>query len=140
VAGAFRIGGGIHAFRWTETGGIEDLGGPTGQWGVWGEATGINDEGLVVGWSKLSDVDFRALLWDADGRMSDLNDMLDDSSAGWTLASAQGINNLGQIVGYGLLDGQTRAFLLTPVPEPSSLLALVCGLAGLGGAVRRRRS
>jgi len=139
VAGAFRIDGGMHAFQWTETGGMEDLGGPTGQFGVWGEATDINDSGLVVGWSKLSDVDFRALLWDGDGQMSDLNDLLDESGAGWTLTSAQAINNLGQIAGVGLHNGQSRAFILNPIPEPSSFLALGVGLLGGAGVIRRRR-
>ncbi|NIR03362.1 MAG: PEP-CTERM sorting domain-containing protein, partial [Gemmatimonadales bacterium] len=105
----------------------------------WGEATDINDSGQVVGWSKLSDTNFRALLWDADGGMSDLNDLLDGSATGWTLASAEGINNLGQIAGVGFHDGQVRAFLLTPVPEPSSALAVLYGLGGLGGLTWRRR-
>lgn len=138
VAGAFRIDGGIHAFRWTETGGMEDLGGPTGEFGVWGEATDINDSGMVVGWSKLSHLDFRALVWDENGQMSDLNDLLDESGAGWTLTSAQAINNLGQIAGTGFYDGQTRACMLNPVPEPSSLLALGAGILGLVGIIRKK--
>jgi len=31
------------------------------------------------------------------------------------------INDAGQITGYGVLNGQTRAFLLTPVPEPPAM-------------------
>ena len=138
VVGAFGLAGEIHAFRWTEGGEIEDLGGPNGQFGVWGEATDINDSGLVVGWSKFSDVYFRALLWDGDGQMSDLNDLLDESGTGWTLASAEAINNLGQITGTGLYDGQTRAFILNPIPEPSSLLALGAGILGLVGIIRKK--
>jgi len=139
VAGAFRIDGGIRAFRWTETGGMEDIGGPTGQLGVWGEATDINDSGLVVGWSKLSDSDVHALLWDGDGQMSDLNDLLDESGGGWTLEFARSVNNLGQIVGAGSHYGVSRAFLLDPVPEPSSLLLLGSGVLATTGMIRRKR-
>src|SRR6185503_7829555 len=38
--------------------------------------------------------------------------------SGWTLISARGINNQGQIVGFGTHNGQTRAFLLTPSQPP----------------------
>ena len=49
------------------------------------------------------------------GTMIDLNSLV-DSAAGWTLVLAGGINNSGQIVGYGTTpDGNTRAFLLTPI-------------------------
>lgn len=140
VAGSFRTGGGIHAFRWTESGGIEDLGGPSGQWGVWGEGVGINDAGQVVGWSKLADDTFRGLLWEPNGDMLDLNDLLDESGAGWTLASAQGINNLGQIAGIGFHNGQMRAFVLNPVPEPSSLTGLLGGVSAIAGVAFRRRN
>jgi probable HAF family extracellular repeat protein len=38
--------------------------------------------------------------------------------SGWTLASANGINDRGQIVGYGIgpLPNGPHAFLLTPAP------------------------
>jgi probable HAF family extracellular repeat protein len=56
------------------------------------------------------------------------------------LLSAEGINDRGQIVGYGSFDGQTRAFLLTPtaVPEPSGLALL--GVGALAVAMSLRRS
>jgi hypothetical protein len=43
--------------------------------------------------------------------MIDLNTLIPDD-AGWDLISASGINNRGEIVGYGLLDGRFRAFVL----------------------------
>ena len=39
------------------------------------------------------------------------------AGSGWNLRSAEGINADGAIVGYGTFGGNTRAFLLTPVPE-----------------------
>jgi probable HAF family extracellular repeat protein len=57
----------------------------------------------------------RAFLW-IDGALRDLNDFLPDE-AGWTLLEARHVNNRGQIVGYGLLNGAERAFLLTPTDQ-----------------------
>lgn len=54
--------------------------------------------------------------------MWDLNSLLDESGAGWTLASAQGINNLGQIIGTGFHDGRMAAFILNPVPDSCDYL------------------
>lgn len=45
--------------------------------------------------------------------MVDLNDLI-PANSGWYLEATTGINNRGQIVGYGLHGGQQRAFLLTP--------------------------
>jgi hypothetical protein len=38
------------------------------------------------------------------------------AGSGWTLLVAGGINNLGQINGYGIHNGNYRGFLLTPAP------------------------
>jgi probable HAF family extracellular repeat protein len=43
-----------------------------------------------------------------------LNDLIPRDSD-WTLESARGINDRGQIVGQGQHHGQERAFLLTPI-------------------------
>ena len=45
--------------------------------------------------------------------MSDLNTLI-NPSLGWTLQYAKGINDSGQIVGYGLVGGTMTAYLLTP--------------------------
>ncbi len=52
-------------------------------------------------------------LYDDQGVMTDLNALL-PSDSGWELQYATDINNRGQIVGWGLHDGNTRAFVLTP--------------------------
>ncbi|MBL8765309.1 MAG: hypothetical protein JNM07_13680 [Phycisphaerae bacterium] len=59
-----------------------------------------------------------------------------DPSLGWNLLGAFGINNAGQICGYGVLNGATHAYLLTPVPAPGP--ALLLGLGALAAARRRR--
>ncbi len=48
------------------------------------------------------------------GKIQDLNALIPRDSD-WTLESARGINDRGQIVGQGQHHGQERAFLLTPV-------------------------
>jgi hypothetical protein len=45
--------------------------------------------------------------------MVDLNSVIDPGS-GWVLESARGVNNSGQIAGYGTFEGRTRAFRLSP--------------------------
>jgi probable HAF family extracellular repeat protein len=79
-------------------------------------AYAINNAGKVVGESLYlaSERSFsRAVLWD-NNSVKDLNKLIPPNS-GWKLRRANDINDRGQIVGYGEINGQTRAFLLTPV-------------------------
>jgi len=71
------------------------------------EAFGINDSTAIVGTS-----DAHAFLW-TQGKMLDLNACL-PAASGWTLEEARAINNRGQIVGSGRMQGQEHMFLLTP--------------------------
>jgi uncharacterized protein (TIGR03437 family) len=99
-------------------------------------ALGINNSGWVVGFSTTNTPDFslqlaaifypaastyQAFLY-ANGQMYNLNTLLANGT-GWNLSFATAINNAGQIVGTGLVQGpsgspQQHAFLLTPVPAP----------------------
>ena len=102
----------------------EDSGSPTDPVYAWG----LNNKGQIVGRS-----DIHAVIWSYDGTPLDLATRLDQSGAGWSLREAKGINDFGQIVGYGQydLDGNgviqpiTRGFLLTPIPALS--VALTAG-------------
>lgn len=53
-------------------------------------------------------------LSDSGVQMQDLNAQINPAS-GWNLQEGTAINNVGQIVGTGLLGNQTHGFLLTPV-------------------------
>jgi hypothetical protein len=46
-------------------------------------------------------------------RLRDLNGLI-PANSGWELTQATGINDAGQITGYGTFQGETHAFLLTP--------------------------
>jgi probable HAF family extracellular repeat protein len=92
-------------------------------------ARAINNAEQVVGYSNPSyftPSDKRAFIYDSV--MHDLNNLI-PAGSGWVLSEANDINDAGQIVGNGLLNGQERAFLLTPVKpllltEPGSVKTL----------------
>ncbi|MFA7238423.1 MAG: hypothetical protein WC058_16320 [Phycisphaeraceae bacterium] len=86
-------------------------------------ASGINNLGNVVGKAQVVGDIYHAFLY-SDSMMADLNDCI-ASGSGWLLQNAVDINDVGQIVGVGINpQGQTRAFLLTPIPEPTSDVSL----------------
>lgn len=76
------------------------------------EAYGVDEKGRIVGTSWVPGEGPHAVVW-IDGQLLDLNDRIEQGSE-WTLQYARAINASGQIVGYGRLQGHTRAFLLTP--------------------------
>ncbi|MBA3246986.1 MAG: DUF3466 family protein [Pyrinomonadaceae bacterium] len=92
-------------------GSLSDLGTLPG--GSQSFAYGINNLGQVVGASNSAATTLRAFLY-SGGEMQDLNSLIPTQS-GWTLTEARDINDAGQVVGTGLVNGQQRAFLLTPV-------------------------
>jgi probable HAF family extracellular repeat protein len=116
-----------HAFLYDGT--MHDLGVVAGFVSSFGY--GINASAEIVG-AASNGVTSHAFL-DYQGRMVDLNSLV-GNLGGWTLESAVAINDSGSIVGYGTLNGGTanEAFLLTPVPEPSTFVLLLLGAIGLG--------
>ena len=79
----------------------------------YGEIYGINAQGVMVGimWNDAQEE--RAFVFDAAGGVQDLNALV-DPALGWTLQFARDVNDAGQIVGSGTVDGVAREFLLSP--------------------------
>ncbi|HEX8707045.1 MAG TPA: FG-GAP-like repeat-containing protein [Pyrinomonadaceae bacterium] len=106
---------------------MQDLGSLGDQGGA---PAGINSAGEIVGTYVPTGAPGRAFIY-SGGALTDLNTLIPANSE-WVLNSATDINNTGQIVGLGTVNGDLdnpHAFLLTPIDaaafsitvEPSSL-------------------
>ncbi len=139
VAGNTSSGTNIRqAVRWTFDGSAYALEALGSMGRTFSEAKAINDAGQIVGFvTNISGSPQRAFLYQA-GAMVDLNTFIDVAS-GFTLATAEGINDRGDIVGWGMVGGQNRAYMLQAIPEPSSAALLLAGLLGAGLWRARRR-
>ncbi len=103
----------FHAFLYKNAQ-LTDIGPSTGN----SRASDINNAEVVIGTfgtGDLSEFDTsaRAFVYTASQLRRDLNALI-PATSGWVLAAAEGINQGGQIVGYGVKGGNTHAFLLDP--------------------------
>ena len=132
VGSSTTANGETHAFLTDANSAIDatdDLGTLGGGFSI---AYSINELGLVVGDSELADGSDHAFLYDGTA-LFDLNTLI-TGDIDLVLTSARGINENGQIAATGFFaDTRTsRAVLLTPVPEPASMLGLLAFGAGAG--------
>lgn len=133
IVGSSDVGLYFHAFFY-ENGAMQDLGTlPGRQTSI---AVAINNFGQIIGNSYLNAFSGGSPFIYQSGTMYDLNDLINPLS-GWVLNSAMDINDAGQIVGVGMISGQSRAFLLTPVPEVHSAFA-ICASFMIIAALRLR--
>jgi probable HAF family extracellular repeat protein len=115
VGWACPASGATHAFLYS--GGVMlDLGTLGGSTSV---AVAVNSSAQVVGYSTTADGTQDAFLY-SGGVMIDLNSLL-PANAGWILTQANAINDSGQIVGMGTINGQQHAFLMDTQPSITSL-------------------
>ena len=124
----------ILAFLWTPGGTDGDPSNPQMKTlgtlgGVGSQVYNMNDYGEVVGSSETLLGDRHAFLY-TNGAITDLNDMF-LPGFGEVLTIAQDINNRGQIV--------SRQYLLTPIPEPISLIFFGTGVVGVFGFVAKKK-
>jgi probable HAF family extracellular repeat protein len=102
------------AFAWSRARGLQLLQTPSDV-GT-SNAVAVNDDGQMVGSAQIGKESvglpvFHAIEWQ-NGKFCDLNKLLPRGS-GWELISASAINSNGEILGNGVHNGASRAFLLT---------------------------
>ncbi len=127
------IGVDLHAFVYDGT--MHDLG-TLG--GPYANGYAINNRGDVTGESTLLTGYGAAFLYMSETGMVDLNTLISQKS-GWNLTIGRGINDAGQITGYGFFGDEIHGFLLTPVPEPGALGVLAVAAAAASCRRGRRR-
>jgi probable HAF family extracellular repeat protein len=108
----------VHAFL-SAQGVMKDLG-TLG--GTTSEATSVNSSGYVTGTSTNQAGYVRAFVYTPAIGIRDLNDLI-PSGTGWVLTEGISIADDGSIVGNGYLNGEQRAFLLTPTNCPAASCA-----------------
>jgi probable HAF family extracellular repeat protein len=114
--GTFGLAG-THAFLW-EDGAMTDLGTLPGSeisfgWDINADGVVAGSAGAIEPPADPNQVALLAVIWQ-DGKIVNLNDLI-PADSGWVLTTAYGINDAGQIVGYGYNKGRQRGFVLTPI-------------------------
>ena len=130
VVGVFDSQGGLGAFAWDASAGFRSLA-LVDDYRIL-RAIDINNLGRVVGVGRSADEPSGSslLLWDATEGVYAVSDLIENLGS-WELDDSARINDRNEIVGFGRFNGETRGFMLIPVPEPSTTLAGIMAIAVL---------
>jgi probable HAF family extracellular repeat protein len=136
VGEAMTSAGERHAFLFDSPHGMQDL----GIAGLESSAMDINNQGEVVGQTERvsGSAEIHAFLYDPINGMQLLEDLIPANSGWQRLLTATSINDRGQILGDGFIDGRRHVFLMTPTPEPSSLILFFFAVTSLMTLSHRR--
>ena len=94
---------------------------------------GVNDAGQVSGFYNINGISTAIV-----GTLGSPYSFQTLAIDGAVTSIGEGVNNLGTVVGfYTDANGMSHGFVAAPVPEPSTLLLFVGGLAAVGWARRR---
>jgi PEP-CTERM motif len=74
----------------------------------------------------------------ATANLQSLTNLLAPADSGWSITTANAVNDTGLIAATGIFDGAQHAVLLT-VPEPETFALAVISLIGVAACGRRRR-
>lgn len=128
IVGSYHVPGvGFRAFLYDDVSGFHPL---AAQYRML-QGNDINNLEQVVGRREEPGQPDVAVLFDPMFGSRDLISLIPDNTRWSHLVDANGINDRGQIVGRGLINGEFHAFLMTPIPEPGSLALLTVAVAAL---------
>ncbi len=126
-----------HFVLWDQSGNIVDMG---GELLFSGPSVFMNDSAQIAGEFKLEgDDDFNSYLWEEETGFVLVQDLLADGSS-WQVGRLWGINDQGQMIASATFEGERHAVLLTPVPEPGTLLLMSLGILIKRRIVGKRQS
>lgn len=101
----------------------------------------LNNDGTIVGRTCEINIfclgNYQATIWTDVGHSS-LIDLIVNDTSGIELFQAVDINENGEILAEGLLNGVQYSFYLAPVPLPAAIWLFGSGLIGLIGIARRK--
>jgi hypothetical protein len=102
----------------------------------------LNNDGAIVGRTCEKNTNcnggYQAAIWTGEG-YSDLMSLIINDTSGIDLFQAVDINDRGEILAEGMLNGKQYSFYLAPVPAPAAIWLFGAGLIGLIGVARRKK-